>query len=200
MNTSVSSSLIWRGAFAIVIGLITICWPSITVGALLILFAVYVLLDAITQLVLARAGRRAGEEVAGRYLAAVLDVAAAVITLAWPDITALALVVLVGLWAVVGGFVEVVAAFTVATHTAERVLLAAAGVLSVLLGVVLLAHPHAGAFALAVVFGLFALFFGFNALMMGWRLRNLEREGGAPYPGAGTDLGAGTAGRTRHEV
>jgi uncharacterized membrane protein HdeD (DUF308 family) len=172
MVRSLSSGLLWRGAFAVVLGLVTICWPGITIGALLILFSIYVLLDAMVQFGMAFAARTEGGPVAGRIFAGILDIAAAVVTLAWPDITALALIVLVGLWAVVTGLVEVGVAFALRMETGERLLLAAAGVLSILLGIVLFAHPGGGAYALAVVFGLFTLFFGVSALVGGYRLRS----------------------------
>ncbi|MGF7237021.1 MAG: HdeD family acid-resistance protein [Frankia sp.] len=172
MLRSLSSGLLWRGAVAVVLGLVTISWPGVTIGVVLVLFSIYVLLDAMAQFGLAYVSRRQGSPVAGRVAAGLLDVAAAVITLAWPHITALALVVLVGLWAVIGGLVEIGVAFTVPLATAERVLLATAGALSILLGIVLFAHPGSGAYALAIVFGLFTLFFGVSALVGGYRLRS----------------------------
>ena len=40
------STLAWRGALAVVIGLIAVIWPGITLGAFVILFAVYALIAA----------------------------------------------------------------------------------------------------------------------------------------------------------
>jgi uncharacterized membrane protein HdeD (DUF308 family) len=44
---SISNSLIWRAILAIVIGIIAVAWPSITVGAFVLLFAVYAFLAGI---------------------------------------------------------------------------------------------------------------------------------------------------------
>src|SRR5580700_4672572 len=40
------SELAWRGALAVVLGLIAVVWPGITLGAFVILFAVYALIAA----------------------------------------------------------------------------------------------------------------------------------------------------------
>jgi hypothetical protein len=41
MSKSISTSLIGRGILAVAVGIIAIAWPSVTVLALVILFAVY---------------------------------------------------------------------------------------------------------------------------------------------------------------
>ncbi|MDX6517120.1 MAG: hypothetical protein QOH73_2786, partial [Gaiellaceae bacterium] len=43
---SPASPLIWRGILAILVGVIAVAWPGITVGAFVILFAVYAFLSA----------------------------------------------------------------------------------------------------------------------------------------------------------
>lgn len=44
-----SSSLLWRGLLAIAVGIVSVVWPGITVGAFVILFAVYAILAAGTD-------------------------------------------------------------------------------------------------------------------------------------------------------
>jgi hypothetical protein len=52
------SSLAWRGALAVVIGVIAVIWPGITLGAFVILFAVYALLAAGVDTVRAFSSKR----------------------------------------------------------------------------------------------------------------------------------------------
>jgi predicted anti-sigma-YlaC factor YlaD len=56
MFSSVSSALLWRGFLAIAIGVVSVVWPHITVGAFVILFAVYAFLAAVVM----RPGHLAG--------------------------------------------------------------------------------------------------------------------------------------------
>lgn len=173
--TSLPTALTWRGALAVAVGIVSIAWPHVTVRVVVVLFAVYVLADAVGQLALAYRLRGGGGS--GHLLLALLDVAAAALALGWPSITATIVVVAVGLWAIVTGAVEMAVAWRFAAlPSGERTLLAIAGAASALLGVVLLAHPDAGALALAWLFGLFSLVFGLLALLLGHRLRRTGHD------------------------
>jgi uncharacterized membrane protein HdeD (DUF308 family) len=170
MWRDMSNTLIFRGVVAIVIGLVAIIWPDITVDAFVIVFAIFAFTDAILQGARAFSSETAGP-VAGHLLLALLDVAAGVVALAWPDITAYALVIWVGAWAIITGVVEFGAAFMKDETAGQRAMLGTAGLASILLGIVLFAYPHAGAITLALVFGFFCLVLGFVQLALGIDLR-----------------------------
>ena len=171
---SLAPSLLWRGVLGIVVGVVAVIWPDITVGAFVLLFAVSAFLTAGAEAARAFRAEAAGP-VAGRLLLAVVDVAAGVVALAWPGITALTLVLWVAAWAVVSGVLEIVLAVRTRTDAGERALLALPGLLAVALGVVLVARPGAGALALAQVYGLFSLASGATALVAGIGLRHATR-------------------------
>src|SRR5512132_187355 len=80
---SLSTSLIVRGILAVVVGIIALAWPSVTVLALVILFAVYAFIAAGLQAARAFSSRTAGP-VLGHLLLGLVDLAAGVIALAWP--------------------------------------------------------------------------------------------------------------------
>jgi uncharacterized membrane protein HdeD (DUF308 family) len=60
MLKSLSTSLITRGILAVVVGIIALAWPSVTVLALVILFAVYAFMAAGVQAVRRSAAVRPG--------------------------------------------------------------------------------------------------------------------------------------------
>ena len=91
MFKSLSTSLIARGILAVIIGVIALAWPSVTVLALVILFAVYAFVAAGMEAARAFSSRNAGP-VVGHLLLGLVDLAAGVIALAWPGPTALVLV------------------------------------------------------------------------------------------------------------
>jgi uncharacterized membrane protein HdeD (DUF308 family) len=159
------SALVWRGVLAVIIGVIAVAWPGITIGAFVILFAVYAFIAAGTDTIRAFRSDRAGP-LAGRLLLAVVDVAAGVTALAWPGITALAMVWLVAAWAFVGGFAEVGLAFTVGRSAGGRALFALGGLVSIALGVVFAIRPDVGAVTIAQVYGLFSIITGISALVL----------------------------------
>jgi uncharacterized membrane protein HdeD (DUF308 family) len=171
---SVSSSLLWRGLLAIVIGVVSVAWPNITVGAFVILFAVYAFFAAIADTTRAFASDRAGP-VVGYLLLALLSVAAGVVALVWPSITALALTIWVAAWALVTGALEVALAFRRGEPAGQRAMWALGGLISIALGVVLLIRPDIGALSLATVFGLFSIVYGFTCLTLALQARRVGK-------------------------
>jgi uncharacterized membrane protein HdeD (DUF308 family) len=167
---SLSTSLLWRGLLAIAVGIVSVAWPDVTVGAFVIVFAVYAFIAAAMDSVIAFSSRRAGP-VVGYLLLALISVAAGVVALIWPGITAFVLVIWIAAWALVTGIVEVVLAFRRGETAGERTLWAITGLVSVALGIVLFIRPDIGALSLATVFGLFSLVYGISALVLSFQAR-----------------------------
>ena len=154
-----SASLILRGLLAVAVGIISLAWPQVTVLALVIVFAVYAFIAAGLQAMRAFSSRTAGP-VFGHLLLGLVDLASGVIALAWPGPTALVLVLIVGIWAITAGIMEIAAAFGAGEPAGTRALFIFAGLISVAFGVVLCARPHTGAITLALLFGLVNLISG----------------------------------------
>ena len=174
MFKSLSTSLIARGILALAVGVIALAWPSVTVLALVILFAIYAFIAAGLQAARAFSSATAGP-VFGHLLLGLADLAAGVIALAWPGPTALVLVLIVGVWAVIAGLVEIAAAFGAGEPAGTRAMFILGGLVSVAFGVVLFASPGAGALTLALLFGLFNLIAGIWMLVQGIELRRTEK-------------------------
>jgi uncharacterized membrane protein HdeD (DUF308 family) len=173
---SLSASLRWRGLLAIVLGIVSVAWPTITVGAFVVLFAVFAFIAAFSDAARAFAGDRAGP-VVGWLLLALLSLAAGVVALVWPGPTALVLTIWIAVWALVTGIVEVVMAFLQGETAGERAMWALGGLISVALGIVLAIRPDIGAVSLATVFGLFSIVHGINALVLSTRAREVRTAG-----------------------
>ena len=153
-----------------IIGVIALAWPSVTVLALVILFAVYAFVASGMEAARAFSSRNAGP-VVGHLLLGLVDLAVGVTALAWPGPTALVLVLIVGVWAVIAGLVEFFAAFGSGEPAGTRAVFILGGLATVAFGVVLRARPGLGAVTLALLFGLFNLIFGIWMLVQGTELR-----------------------------
>jgi uncharacterized membrane protein HdeD (DUF308 family) len=176
-----SRSLLWRGLLGIAIGIIAIAWPGVTVGAVVFIFAVLVFCDSLIQLFRAFETDD-GWQIVGHILLGLIDIAAGVVALAWPGITAEVLTIWIGIWAIVVGGGEFGMAFAGEGTAGDRLLLGLTGVLSVALGAVLLVHPDEGAVALAEVFGLFSVAYGIASLILSFQVRDLEPRRAATRP------------------
>jgi uncharacterized membrane protein HdeD (DUF308 family) len=172
MYRSLSFSLILRGILAIVIGVLSVVWPGITVGAFVVLFAVFAFMAAITDFGRAFSSERAGPTV-GFILLAVLSIAAGVVALAWPAITALALTVWVAAWALITGVIEILMAFREGLLAGQRTLWAIGGLIAVGFGIVLIIRPDVGALTLATVFGLYCIVHGVSMLVLATHVKKI---------------------------
>jgi uncharacterized membrane protein HdeD (DUF308 family) len=169
------ASLIVRGLLAIVIGIVSVAWPNITISAFAVLFAVYAFTIAITDALRAFSSDRAGP-VFGYLFLCLIAVAAGVTSLAWPAVTALALSIFVGAWALLAGVFELGLTFKAGERAGERAMWLLGGIVSIALGVVLFIRPDIGAESLAVVFGLYSVAFGISALVLSTQANELRSQ------------------------
>lgn len=178
-------SLAIRGLIAILFGALTIIWPGITVDVLVLFFGAYALIDGILSLIGAVRASSAHERWGALVLEGVAGLFAGVITLLWPAMTLLALVVVIGAWAIVTGILELAAAWRLRKHISGEWLLALAGAASTAFGILLLIAPLAGALVLALWIGIYALIFGVMMVALGFRLRSHAALpfGGSPMVG-----------------
>ena len=174
MLKSTSSYLILLGVLAVIVGIIALAWPGVTVLALVILFAVDAFIGAGLQLARAFSSRTAGP-VFGYLLLSLAGLAAGVIALVWPGPTALVLVLVVGIWAFIGGCFEIFAAFQSGETAGTRTLFILGGLVSIAFGVVIFARPNVGAATLALLFGLFSLVYGVSQIATGVELRQTRQ-------------------------
>ncbi|WNV75234.1 HdeD family acid-resistance protein [Geodermatophilus sp. DSM 44513] len=171
----ISRELSWalglRGGLALLLGLLALLWPGVTVSALALLFGAYAAVDGVAMMAGGLAGHAPRRRRWGYAVAGLAGLVAGLSSLLWPQITALALVSLAGAWALVTGVLEVVAVVRLRRVTTGEWLLAAAGVISVVAGVLILLRPASGAPALATVLGVYAVIAGVVLLAAAWYLR-----------------------------
>ena len=168
-----------RGALGIVAGGIAIVLPGITLTALVIVFGAYAFADGIALLYTGFRQRGKEKRWWSLVLQGIAGVAAGVITLFVPLATALALLAVVAAWAILSGVFEIAAAVRLRREIKGEWLLGLLGVLSVLLGVALVALPGAGLVALAWMLGFYLISSGAALLALAFRLRRHGGEGEA---------------------
>ena len=161
-----------RGVLAILFGLAALFWPGITLRVLVLLFGAWVLVEGALALT---SGFRNREEPGWwiLLLEGLAGIIVAACTFAWPLITAQVLLVLIALWALVTGILEIAAAFRLRREIEGEWVLAMIGVLSLLIGLFILINPAAGALAVAWAIGLDAILFGALLLYLGLKVRKL---------------------------
>jgi uncharacterized membrane protein HdeD (DUF308 family) len=164
-----------RGLAGILFGIITFAAPGITLAVLVLLFGAYAFADGVLAIV--SAVRRRGTDRWGMLLLeGVVGVAAGLVTLFWPGITALTLLYVISFWALLTGVLEIAAAIRLRKLITGEWLLALSGVASIVFGVVIALFPAAGALALVIWIGAYMLVFGALLVALGFRLRARARS------------------------
>ncbi len=162
-----------RGALAVVFGIAAFVWPGITFGVLVLLFGAYAFIDGVVVLGFGLMAAGDHEQWWPMALAGIVGIAVGVLTFMQPAAMALALVFVIGAWAIVTGLLEIVAAIRLRDVIAGEWLMGFSGVLSIVFGVLVLAQPGSGALALVFLFGFYAILAGISQIGLGWRLHGL---------------------------
>jgi uncharacterized membrane protein HdeD (DUF308 family) len=157
-----------RGIAAILFGLAAFVWPGLTLDALVILFAIYALVDGVVSIV---AFVRRPRESPSMLLGAVVSIAAGVVALVVPGLAALSVVILIAAWAILTGVAEILLPFRLHERLTVELLWVLAGIASILFGIVLIVFPAAGILALIWFIGAYALFLGVLLVILGFSLR-----------------------------
>jgi uncharacterized membrane protein HdeD (DUF308 family) len=165
--------LLIRGLCAVLFGLVAAAWPGITLFALILMFAVYVLADAVMSIAAGFAGTPDGRVWWPMILVGLLGLIAGVTAIAWPGMTALVLLVVIASWAITHGVIELIAAIRLRKVIDDEWVLVLQGVLWILCGVLMLARPGASALALVLLIGGFAAAAGIMEIALAFRLRRL---------------------------
>jgi uncharacterized membrane protein HdeD (DUF308 family) len=171
-----------RGVLAIIFAVLAFVWPDLAVGAFVILFGAYALVDGAFAVVAAlqRIGKQ--ERWWALLLEGLLGIAAGIVTFVWPDITALVLLTIIGVWAIFTGVLEIVAAIELRKQIDNEWMLGIGGALSILFGLLVIIFPGAGAISLVWLIASYALVFGVLLIGLGLRLRDWQSRAGTSAP------------------
>lgn len=181
--------LVAQGVLGILFGLAALVFPIAALASFALLWGAWALLDGFTSAAeVFTKGRSVGTRVLFAVLALV-SIFAGIFAVARPFVTVAALTWFLGVWLVVRGAGELVAAF--GKHSTKvRVLLLLGALLDIALGVVLFLNPGTGAMSLTWVLGLMALVWGVSTAVAGVVLRTQKGELATPVEAAGDVDGA----------
>ncbi len=100
-----------------------------------------------------------------------LGIGAGLVAFFWPEITAVALLWVIAVWAIVSGVIELMTAWTARAELTNEWMWVLAGVLSIALGILLLAQPGTGAVALIVWIGVLAIAWGVALCIVSFQVK-----------------------------
>ena len=162
-----------RGLLAMLFGFAALFLPLGTLEAVGRLFGVYASLEGALVVFIGMRGTR----YRGAFIAeGVFGIVAGLVALAWPGVTALVLLYVVAIWAILSGVAEVIAAVALRREIEGEWVLFLVGVLSVVLGVTMTVLPGVGLLSLIWLVGGYALAIGVAMIVLAFRVRDARRR------------------------
>ncbi|MFM9433981.1 uncharacterized membrane protein HdeD (DUF308 family) [Janthinobacterium sp. CG_23.3] len=180
-----------RGAIAVCFGVFALAMPGVTLISLVAVFAVYAMLAGAVAVAGALRCRKQADDWWILLLSGVVSSVAGLLATLHPALTVLALVVVIGVNALVTGVLDIVLAVRLRKVIGGEWLLILGAATSLVFGLLILAYPGAGALALVWMIGACALLTGTLYLALAYRVY----AGRQPGPAASRSRDAGT----RHE-
>jgi uncharacterized membrane protein HdeD (DUF308 family) len=171
------SLLLLRGIAAISFGVLAFIWPGLTLLTLIFLWGAYAIADGAFALGAAVSSK--GGEIAPRWWLALIGLAgilAGLLAFVWPAITAQVLLVLIASWAIFTGALQIWGAIQLRKEIEVEWMLVLSGLLSIALGVALLARPGVGALAVIWLIGSFAILVGCIYVSLALWLKKHKRQ------------------------
>lgn len=169
-----------RGLLALFLGIMVFRSPTLTLGVLLLGFAVYALFQGVSALFAAIRDWSFRKDRWLLLLEAVAGIGVGIMTLHRPGVTAFVLVFFIAVWALATGFLRIAEAVAMGEGRG-RGWLAVGGVASIIFALLVLFRPLTGALAIVKVIGIYALILGVTEVVLAFMVRrgrrDLERSG-----------------------
>jgi uncharacterized membrane protein HdeD (DUF308 family) len=174
-TNAVVRGLFVRGIVAIAFGVIVLIDPSISLSVLVLLVAAFAAVDGVTSLAVAFGPMTTTPRIL-LILSGIAGLAVAAITVVNPQITELALLYLIGAWAIAIGILQFAFALSMNLDTGSRIVLFIYGFASIAFGVIMFVRPGTGALGVLALISAYAIVTGVTLLAGAWKLRSSVNE------------------------
>ena len=154
-----------NGLLSVALGIVILVWPGISLTALVIVFGAYAFATGVVGFVNAFSAS-AKDERGWLFVSSLLGIAVGVMVFAWPGISALALLYVIGAYAVALGILAIYGAFWLPLDGGDTALMVLSGLISILFGIVIFARPGAGALVVLALIAAFFLVSGISELVV----------------------------------
>lgn len=174
--------LVVRGLFALLFGFAAFMWPHLTLKTLILLFGAYAIVDGVLAIGNAFAELDKSKYWWVKLLAGLAGIIIGVVTFTWPGLTGLALLYLIGWYAILKGIFEITTAILLRRVIEKKWLIILAGIAAIIFGVIMLLDPVTGALAVVWLIGVYAIMYGLFLIFAGFQLHGFTRSNLTHHP------------------
>jgi uncharacterized membrane protein HdeD (DUF308 family) len=168
-------SYLIAGLIAIAFGIILLAWPSSTVKVLAYTVGILALLQGIVEVIFAFVLLSKKEKMAWLLTSGLLSLFIGILLLTKTGFALTLVVVLIAVWSIIVGVVELVAGIEMPPKSG-RGWVAVSGVLSIILGILLLTLTMETVYAIIVVLSIFLIAGGIVRLILAFYARKFQKE------------------------
>ncbi|MFC1649711.1 HdeD family acid-resistance protein [Patescibacteria group bacterium] len=168
--------VVLRGIVGLIFGIALIAWPAKTAVVVIALIGLLLLVDGIIMSVLALFSIRKNDHWWLILLQGALSLIIGVVIFNYPQATVAILFFLFALWLILMGIFMIVTAIIVRHETEMEWFVIASGVVSLILGVLVINNPYASFTLMAVLSGLYALVTGILMTSFGFKLKTVRNR------------------------
>lgn len=164
----------WWGMFLqsilmIIFGLLVFFMPGLSIATFVLLFGAFAIAAGILELVHAVTIKDGKWWV--RLLGSIVAFAAGIGVILWPGISALSLLYVIAFFFIFTGILQMVSSIALSRVFKDEWLYFISGILSVVVGVLLVLRPLTGAIALAQTIGIFSIAYGILIIVLALKLQ-----------------------------
>src|SRR5690606_2566406 len=117
--------------------IMALIWPGLTLTTLILLFGTYVLVVGVFAVINGIRSYVERERWWAELLEGIIGIVVGIVTFVWPDLTALTLLTIIAVWAVITGIMEIIAAIQLRKAITGEWMMVLSGLLSIAFGVLL---------------------------------------------------------------
>jgi uncharacterized membrane protein HdeD (DUF308 family) len=169
-----SRSLTGRGIAALILGVVALLTPGPILVGLTLVMGGYLLVNGISAL--ASALRKGVEGRGWLFFEAAVCILAGIALFVRPLTASFGLTYLIGAWAVFAGALQIGEAFILRRHIQHEGTYLISGILTVLLGLVILSGPLIGLRTVGALIGIYGIMFGIFSLSSAMHVKVLEES------------------------
>lgn len=167
--------LLFGGIIALLFGLVAVFWPGKTLLIIIMFFGIFILAEGVVTVVVTTARRKHYDRWWLGLIGGILGILIGGITVFRPITTTIFLLYMIGAWALITGFLAIVAAIRLRKTIQNEWYLILSGVVAVLFSLFVFARPVAAAVVMIWIISAFAILFGTLLVFLSFRVKRAAK-------------------------
>ncbi len=164
-----------RGLVALILGIVLLVLDPLDAAELLILFiGIYALIDGLFALMVGIINRPPHRDRGWLIAEGIIGILAGIAILLAPMLAGIIIIYFIAFWALLTGILEIVFSIAEWKYIPGAWMILLTGIISVLLGGLILANVVAGAVLLVIIVAVYLVLFGLLLMLLGFSLKNID--------------------------